>query len=193
MYFFPSLPTVSDRDKPTHGLGLANGLADSPLTQRLAAIKAALDLNPKRGYLPGSAARQQLEAAFAAVPQSAALELTNQFLNQQGALEKLFRHRLHPVTQKVMLSILLKKAKEFQQQERETLRRMEAERQQKETERQRLILELNRKICANLKQEDSLIDEVCRQTGANSNSCRTLRAKTIQAREQMRSQGVQCP
>jgi hypothetical protein len=181
---------VRDRTQPTHwpslADGLANGLADDPLNASLAAIKAALDLNPKLGYLPGSAARRQLEAAFAAVPQSAALEVTRQFLNQQGALEKLFRHRLHPITQQAMLRVLLNKAKEFQQQERERLRRMEAE-------RQRQLLALNRRLCANLKQQDSLIDEVCRRTGEASDSCRTLRMEAIQARAQVRAQGVQCP
>jgi len=79
-----------------------------------AAINDALKLNPKGGYVRGSAARRQLDQAITSVPGDSAASIKTQLEKGQDPIGRLFRHRLHPVTQKVLLTILANKALEFQ-------------------------------------------------------------------------------
>jgi hypothetical protein len=190
MYIFH---TPTGRDEHARFQGLSDGSEDELLQKSLAAIRAVLELNPRTGYVKGSPARKQLEEAFELVPQSSALELTDQLLKREGPLERLFRYRLHAATQQAMLSILLKKAKEFQQQKRDELRRMEEEQRRRNLEISRKLEENRQKMCANLKMKDSLIDEVCRRTGEGSDQCRKLRSEALKAREQFRMEGGRCP
>jgi hypothetical protein len=96
----------SDRDEHARFQGLSDDAPDPQQLQKsLAAIRAALALNPRTGYVKGSPPRKQLEEAFESVPRSSALELTKQLLEKEGLLERLFRYRLHAATQQAMLGI----------------------------------------------------------------------------------------
>ena len=176
----------SDRDERTRFQGLSDDAPDLQQFQKsLTAIRAALELNPRTGYVKGSPPRKQLEEAFESVPRSSALELAQKLLEKEGPLERLFRYRLHAATQQAMLWVLARKAKEFLQQQKEELRRMEEE------ERRRRDLELE--LCVNLKRDDSLTEEICRRTGESSDQCREFRSKALKTREQFRMAGVRCP
>jgi hypothetical protein len=181
--------TPSDRDEHVRFQGLSDDAPDPQQLQKsLAAIRAALELNPRTGYVKGSPPRKQLEEAFESVPRSSALELTKQLLKKEGPLERLFRYRLHAATQQAILGILLRKAREFSQQLKEELRRKEEQRRRLEEQR-RLHLEL----CAASKRRDSLIEELCRRTGEGSDQCRKFRSEALQTREQFRKDGFPCP
>jgi len=79
------------------------------------AINKVLKLNPKGGYVKGSTARRKLDEAIATVPGSSAASIQSQLAKGQDPIGKLFRYRLHPETQRVLLAILANKAQEFQQ------------------------------------------------------------------------------
>ena len=87
--------------------GLA-GFAEptTPLQQNLAKIKAALDLNPKGGYVRGTPARAVLDAAFGGVPICLAAQVFIELRFSNSPLARLFKYRLHPRTFGEMLEIL---------------------------------------------------------------------------------------
>ena len=78
----------------------------TPLQQRLAQIKAALDLNPKGGYVRGTPARAALDAAFAAVPVCLAAEVLIELRFGNSPVARLFKYRLHRKTFGEMLEML---------------------------------------------------------------------------------------
>jgi hypothetical protein len=95
------------------GGGPLSGLGDSEdeqIRKAANALKEALDLNPRGGYVKGSAARAALERAIDLLPDSGAGRLGMHLLQGSGPIAELFRHRLHPATQEAMMAILLKKA-----------------------------------------------------------------------------------
>src|SRR5688572_28835443 len=172
----------SDRDEYTRFQGLSDDAPDlQQLQKSLATIRAALELNPRTGYVKGSPPRKKLEEAFESVPRSTALELAQKLLEKEGPLERLFRYRLHTDTQRAMLLVLARKAEEFSQQQKEELRRME------EAQRRRRDLELE--LCAILKSQDSLTEELCRRMGEGSDQCRKFRSEALKTREQFRMTG----
>jgi hypothetical protein len=177
----------SDRDDHTRFQGFSDDAPDVQFQKSLAAIQAALELNPRTGYVKGSLPRKRLEEAFESVPPASALELAQRLLKNEGPLERLFRYRLHPATQGAILEgILLRKAKDFLQQEKDELRR-------RELERARMIEEIRQKLCANMKARDSLIEDLCRRTGEGSDECRNSRSQALKAREELRIQNIRCP
>ena len=177
----------SDRGDHTRFQGFFSDSPDVQFQKSLAAIQAALELNPTTGYVKGSPPRKKLEEAFESVPPASALELAQRLLKNEGTLERLFRYRLHPATQGAILKgILLRKAEEELNRKREEARR-------RELERARMIEELRQKICANMKAEDSLIEDLCRRTGEGSEQCRNFRSRALKAREELRMQNIHCP
>ena len=85
------------------------GLAEpnpTPLQQQLAKIKAALDINPKGGYVRGTPARATLDAAFGGVPICLAAEVLLELRFGNSPLARLFKYRLHRKTFGEMLDIL---------------------------------------------------------------------------------------
>jgi hypothetical protein len=89
-------------------IGLA-GFAEptpTPLQQSFARIKAALDLNPKGGYVRGTPARAVLDGAIAAVPVCLAAKVFIELRFGTSPLAKLFKYRLHPRTFQEMLEML---------------------------------------------------------------------------------------
>lgn len=135
--------------------------------------------------MKGSGAHGQLEEAFASVPPSFAEVLRLHLIGGEGPLAKLFRYRLAPLTQKAMLQILVNKAKAYQQQKREDLRRKEQENGQ-ETE------ELRQKMCAKSKEIDAISQELCMQKGEGSDACLSARAEALEANYQSRRKGIRC-
>src|SRR5215212_8113656 len=144
------------------------------------AIRRALQLNPFGGYVKGSPARRALEEAFESVPSCSALKLGQQLMKSEGALEKSFRHRLHADTQKAMIQVLIRKAKECQEQEKAELRRMEEEERRRVGE----FARTRQLICASLAKSDQLVEVLCKKSGESSDQCRTFRAKARKEREQ---------
>ena len=178
---------LSDQGDHTRFQGFFGDTPDAQFQKSLAAIQAALELNPRTGYVKGSPPRKKLEEAFESVPPASAMDLTQRLLKNEGPLERLFRYRLHPATQGAILEgILLRKAKDFLQQKKEELRR-------RELERARMIEELRQKVCANMKAKDSLIEDLCRRTGEGSEECRNFRSQAIKGREEFRMQNIRCP
>lgn len=87
--------------------GLAGfGEPTTPFQQSLARIKAALDLNPKGGYVRGTPARAALDAAFAAVPVCLAARVLIELRFGTSSVARLFKYRLHPKTFGEMLEML---------------------------------------------------------------------------------------
>lgn len=101
----------------------------------------------------------------------------------------LFRHRLHPATQKAMLEILLRKArkKDLVQQKKDDLRRASPQLRDCPIDRRE-----SQKGIASLKMKDSLVEEVCRLMREGSDQCRKLRSEALKAREQFRTEGGRC-
>jgi hypothetical protein len=177
----------SDGRESTGFQGLSCDTPDVQQFQKsLAAIRAALELNPRTGYVKGSPPRRQLDDAFESVPPCSAQELAKQLLNGQGPLEKLFRYRLAAPTQQAMLNVLMRKAKEWLERKRAEIRRLEEE-------GRRRIEELVRRLCTNIREKEILIGEVCRRTGEGSDQCRKLRSEEFKAREELRMHGIRCP
>jgi hypothetical protein len=184
----------TERDDYARFQGFAEDtLGSQQFEKSLADIKATLQRSPKDGYTKGSAPRKQLETAFESVPRSFAVELANQLLTKDSSLAKLFRYRLHPATQKALLEILVRKAKELLQQEKEELRTKEAEVRRRHLETSQNIEQIRQKICASLQVENTLVEEICKRTGENSAQCQTLRANAVKAREEIRVKGFRCP
>lgn len=87
--------------------GLAGlGEPTTPLQQNLANIKAALDINPKGGYVRGTPARAALDAAFGGVPVCLAAEVLIELRFGNSAVARLFKYRLHRKTRGEMLEML---------------------------------------------------------------------------------------
>src|SRR6266705_4897935 len=80
--------------------------------QSIQAIEKALKLNPVGGYVKGSAARAELDAAFASVPACDAVKLYRKLRFGTTPLARLFKYRLHPKTFGEMLEILKSKIPE---------------------------------------------------------------------------------
>ena len=78
----------------------------TPLQQALARIKAALDLNPKGGYVRGTPARAALDGAFAAVPICLAAQVLIELRFGTSPVARLFKYRLHRKTFGEMLEML---------------------------------------------------------------------------------------
>ena len=78
----------------------------TPLQQNLANIKAALDLNPKGGYVRGTPARAALDAAFGGVPVCLAAEVLIELRFGNSPVARLFKYRLHRKTFGEMLEML---------------------------------------------------------------------------------------
>lgn len=90
--------------------GLAGfGEPTTPLQQNLARIKAALDINPKGGYVRGTTARAALNAAFGDVPICLAAQIYIELRFGNTPLAKLFKFRLHTKTRGEMLDLLKQK------------------------------------------------------------------------------------
>lgn len=91
--------------RPPFGLA---GFAEptTPLQQHLARIKAALDLNPKGGYVRGSAARAALDSAIGDVPICLAPKVFVELRFGNSAVARLFKLRLHPKTFGELLEML---------------------------------------------------------------------------------------
>ena len=77
------------------------------------AIRLALKLNPVRGYVKRSPAREQLEKAFLSVPPRFASDLLTELKKCKGPLGKCFCYRLATPTRETMLKILTKKVEKF--------------------------------------------------------------------------------
>ena len=93
----------------------ANGMAGFRLEgETAAAINDALKLNPRGGYVKGSAARRKLDQAITSVPGGSAASIKAQLEKGQDPIARLFRYRLHPVTQRTLLALLANKAYAFQ-------------------------------------------------------------------------------
>ncbi|MEO8134765.1 MAG: hypothetical protein ABI831_12395 [Betaproteobacteria bacterium] len=183
-------PTTG-RVEPASFAGLAADPDEKKFRDSFAAIKAALELNPKGGYVKGSTARKKLEDAFESVPQCLALRLAQYLMDSDGPTASLFRYRLHDETQKTMLLILLaRKAKECLEMQRAELRRREEEQRRRQEEEKRRRESV---ICAKLKETDSVVDELCRQEGDTSDVCREQRSRARKNREETRAEGVRCP
>jgi hypothetical protein len=186
-----------DRDERTRFQGFSDDVPDLQRFQKsLVAIRAALELNPRTGYVKGSPPRKQLDDAFESVPQCSAFELATQLLKGEGPLEKLFRYRLARPSQRAMFLVLMRKVNECQQQKREELRRIQEEQRRIQEEQRRIQEEQRRRneeICRNLMSKDVLIAEFCRLTGEGSDQCRKLRSGALKTREQIRMQGIRCP
>jgi len=174
-----------------HGLS-----ADAPdlrqFQKSLTAIRAALDLNPRMGYVKGSRPRQQLEEAFESVPPCSAPELGQQ-LKGGGTLAKLFRYRLATSTQQAMIDILIRKANECLVQNKEQERQLEVKQKRLVEEQKREKQRLLQLLCELSKAKDDLADELCRRTGEDDERCRKLRSDALKAREQDRKDGIRCP
>jgi hypothetical protein len=78
----------------------------TPFQKSVAAIKAALDLNPAGGYVRASSARAALDTAFLSVPPCDAAKLFRELRFGNTPLARLFKYRLHPKTFREMLDIL---------------------------------------------------------------------------------------
>ena len=155
-----------------------SGLAepDDVLLQRSrAAIDAALKRNPVGGYTVGSAARRALEDAFKSVPKAEAVTLQNELNQGQTPLAKLFRYRLHTITQQQMKGILQDKEIQW----------IQGLRQEQEQIRQR--------ACAALKEFEQTVENLCKVSGEDSDSCQKARFDLLAARERMNMQGAKCP
>jgi hypothetical protein len=177
----------SDQGDDTRFHGFFGDIPDVQFQKSLAAIQAALELNPRTGYVKGGPPRKKLEEAFESVPPVSALDLTQRLLQNEGPLERLFRYRLHPATQGAILKgILLRKAEEELNRKREEAHR-------RELERTRIIEELRQKVCANMKARDRLIEDLCRRTGEGSEQCRNFRSQALKAREELRMENIRCP
>ena len=87
------------------------------------AILCALGLNPVGGYVKGSPARQQLDAAFNSVPSSSAGKLRKELEGRKTALAKWFRYRLAGPTRQTMLEILERKKREHEVETQELCER----------------------------------------------------------------------
>jgi hypothetical protein len=83
-----------------------------PFQQSVQAIQKALDRNPVGGYVKGSAARAELDAAFASVPPCDAIKLYRELRFGTTPLARLFKYRLHPKTFREMLGVLKAKVPE---------------------------------------------------------------------------------
>jgi hypothetical protein len=167
--------------------GLSDDTSDvQQLQKSLAAIRAALQLNPRTGYIKGSPPRKQLEGAFESVPQCSALELSRQLLKGEGPVEKLFRYRLARPTQGAMLEVLVRKAKECQQQQRDKLRRLEEEQRRTREESRQMM-------CRLLMDRDLLVAKICRLMGEGSDECRNRRSEAMKENEELRMLGIRCP
>ena len=171
-----------NRNEHASAQGLSDDTPEQQFRNSFATIKVALELNPRTGYVKGSSARRKLEAAFESVPLCFALDLGQHLVNSQGPLAKLFRNRLHSATQKSMILILVRKANECQQPDREKLRRLEEEQRHRDLE-----------TCSDLKKIDSLNEEICRLTGESSGQCRNAKSEALKVREQVLRRGVRCP
>ncbi len=101
------LHVPGNRDGHTLLQGLANDAPDPELQESLAAIRAALELNPWDGYKKGTRARKQLEDAFESVPPPFAGDVMK-LLEGKGRLARLFRHRLASATRLAMYGILFR-------------------------------------------------------------------------------------
>lgn len=185
--YIPHAP--SDRDEHARFQGLSDSSADEQLQKSLAAIRAALELNPRTGYVKGSSARKQLEEAFESVPPASALELFNQLGKGEGPLGRLFQYRPHAATQKAMLDILRGKIIEQQQQlqRAEQILKQVCEEEQKGIEEQR----------AALKDFDSAVEKVCKSRGEESDQCQKFRFKLLESKmkldDRIRHHGFRCP
>jgi hypothetical protein len=155
----------------------------------MVAIKRALQLNPVGGYVKGSCAREQLDAAFECVPLSSAQNLYDQLTDPRDILGKLFRYRLASPTRLTMLKILGRKAEDY----RALIRAEEV----------RKIEEYRKNTCERWKKEDMSIESVCRGSFIGRGrgvfkpgdpvKCQELKDEAERARTQDRIKGVRCP
>ena len=72
-------------------------------------LKKVLEINPRDGYVAGSAARRKLHLAILSVPLPSAKALHDQLKAGTGALGRLFQCRLHSATRKWVLGMLWNK------------------------------------------------------------------------------------
>jgi hypothetical protein len=173
MYFTSS---GNNQPRQTNSLGFSEPPSD--FQKSLDSIIDALMLNPRGGYVAGSAARKKLQDAFESVPIAASLILGLRLLSGDGSIAKLFHYRLAGATRVAMLRILLRKAGEFIHQ-----KVIDAQ------ERAKTI----RKICAIEKQMEALTQRVCAAIGDDSAECRNARSEVSKGRQEDRNAGIQCP
>lgn len=189
MYFIPQ-----GNDRP-HQVGL-RGFSDPPPRSEFDISKdkilRALRLNPVGGYVKGSSARRQLDAAVDSVPPYSALDLVRQLEKGKDTLGKLFRYRLADPTQRTMLKTLKIKEAEHLKRKNEVKRRAIEE---AEADRQ--------KTCARWREEDMVIKSVCdgRFIGRGRGyfkpgdpvACQTLKDEAQRARTPDYIKDVHCP
>jgi len=186
MYFIPG---AEGRLQEAGLRGFSQVPAPNEMQKSLDAILKALELNPAGGYVKGTAARRQLEQAFASVPECSALQLGLRLTGTDGPLEKLFRYRLAAPTRIEMLQILVNKAQACQQKKKDELRRRQIQ-ADKDAEEVRRLTQV---LCATSKEIDAAAQEICRRAGEGSATCLTVRAQALAGREQNRAAGIRCP
>jgi hypothetical protein len=185
MYFTPAL---YNRPQPVGLRGLAQLRDTSDRQKSLDAIRKALQLNPLDGYVPGSLARRQLTAAFVSVPITSACELREELKTGTSSLGKLFRYRLHHLTQKQMLEILVQKCSEQKKQ------LWEAEQRLKQLcVQQKELLDKTRTASREL---ESSVEKLCQLAGEDSNQCQKARFELFSSKvkldDNIRSHRLRC-
>jgi len=170
---------------PGHRGSLPSGLGDSEEDQfrrGAAALKAALDLNPRGGYVKGSRAREALEKAIDLIPDARAADFGIHLTTGSGPIAELFRYRLAPETLATVIDLLKNKAAREVARVRAEIRRREIERQQIERRIQQdeqRIRDLTRRLC-------DVINQVCGSEGNSSDQCTSARSMALQ-------NGIRCP
>jgi len=134
-----------------------------PVGTSVAAIEAALKLDPAGGYVKGTVPRQLLEAAFNAVPLTSASALIDELKQGTGPLARLFRYRLHPATQQAMQGILEKKSSDQKQEEEKAKLNV------------KLACDALRKLIEDSSQMvkllESAVEKICKLNGESSDAC----------------------
>lgn len=188
MYFIPESIPESQNRRQLGLQGLAQFRDTSERQSSLNAILKALRLNPVGGYVKGSSARRQLEAAFESVPQTLACELFEQLRTSGSSLGRLFRYRLDHVTREKMLKILDRKCNEQKKQLLEAQQKLKqlCEEQQKNIERTRTVL----------KEFDGAVEKICKLHGEDSDPCQKARFELLGAKvkldDTIRLQRLRC-
>ncbi|MGH9219813.1 MAG: hypothetical protein ACRD1W_10960 [Vicinamibacterales bacterium] len=91
------------------GAGIGALAQPSDTEKSIEFLTKVLELNPRDGYVKGSAARRKLHIAILTVPLPSAKALHDQLKAGSGALGKLFQGRLHTATRKWVLDMLWRK------------------------------------------------------------------------------------
>ncbi len=180
-----AVPLAATTRPTSRGVGLA-GPNDPPphLNDALKGIGKVLALNPKDGYVKGSAARSQLEASFNRVDDCIAVDLGRHLMSGQSSVARLFRQRLHSATRATMVMILVRKEQACQERRKVEIRRLE--------ERQRRVDALRRKVCQILEESENLNAQLCQKAGESSDVCRAARSNLEKSRAELRASGTTC-